>query len=83
MLTTAFAQALREHISDHDRPLATLACAARSIADLLAAARVQAAAVTASGFDELALALRHALHALWIEYGGDPCQVPDAFGASH
>lgn len=78
VLTTAFAQALRDHIADHDRPLAALGSAARSIAELLAEAREQAAAIAAPRYDELAMALREAVEAVWVEFGGDPGQAPDA-----
>lgn len=83
VLTTAFAQALRDYIAEHDRPLAALDCAARSISDVLAGARGQAAAVAAPGYDELAAALRMAVKALWIEYGGDPGQMPTGCDAPH
>lgn len=83
MLTTAFAQALRDHIAGHDRPLAVLGCAARSLSDALAGARAQAAAIAAPDYDELAAALRIAVAALWIEYGGDPRQTPMACDAAH
>ena len=83
VLTTAFAQALRDHIADHDRPLAVLGCAARSISGVLASARGQAAAIAAPDYDELAAALRIAVAALWVEYGGDPRQTPTARDAAH
>ena len=79
MLTTAFAQALRDHVSGQDRPLAALAGVARSISDLLAEEGEQAASV----HGELAMALRAAVETLWVEYGGDPNQLPDASGAAH
>ncbi len=78
VLTTAFAQALRDHIADHDRPLAALGSAARSIADLLATAREQAAAIAAPRYDELAMALQEAVAALWVEFGGAPGEAPKA-----
>jgi len=82
-LTDAFTLALRQHVEAQDRPLAALDRVARSIAALLAQGKEQADETASQVLDRLAHALRAAVAALWVEYGGEPSDCPWPPGAPH